>query len=43
MILGHSAATAAALAIDYDLSLQDVSYAKLRVLLEKDGQVLVWP
>ena len=43
MILGHSAATAAAMAIDDDLSLQDVPYARLRVLLEKDGQVLETP
>ena len=43
MILGHSAATAAAMAIDDDLSLQDVPYARLRVLLEKDGQVLDTP
>jgi len=40
MILGHSAAAAAALAIDNGTSVQDVAYAKLREQLLKDGQVL---
>ena len=40
MILGQSAATAAALAIDSNLAVQDVPYAKLREQLLKDGQVL---
>jgi hypothetical protein len=40
MILGQSAATAAALALDGDLPVQDVPYAKLRERLLKDGQVL---
>jgi hypothetical protein len=40
MILGQSAATAAALAIDGKQSVQDVPYAKLRERLLADGQVL---
>jgi hypothetical protein len=40
MILGQSAATAAALAIDGKLAVQDVPYAKLRERLLADGQVL---
>lgn len=40
MILGQSAATAAAMAIDANLSVQDVPYAKLRERLLRDGQVL---
>jgi hypothetical protein len=40
MILGQSAATAAGLAIDDGVDVQDVPYAKLRARLEKDGQVL---
>ncbi|MBL8829478.1 MAG: FAD-dependent oxidoreductase [Planctomycetaceae bacterium] len=40
MILGQSAATAAALAIDGKLTVQDVPYAKLRERLLADGQVL---
>jgi hypothetical protein len=40
MILAQSAATAAVLAIDSGTSAQDVSYAKLRERLLKDGQVL---
>lgn len=40
MILGQSAATAAALAIDGDLPVQQVPYAKLREQLLKDGQIL---
>ena len=43
MILGQSAATAAAMALDNDLRVQDVPYAKLSVVLEKDGQVLESP
>ena len=39
MILGQSAATAAALAIDGNLAVQDVPYAKLRDRLLEDGQV----
>lgn len=40
MILGQSAATAACLAIDEDLAVQDVNYQQLQDLLKKDGQVL---
>jgi len=40
MILGQSAATAAALAIDADGAVQDVPYPKLRGRLLQDGQVL---
>ena len=40
MVLGQSAATAAALAIDGDVAVQDVPYARLRERLVKDGQVL---
>ena len=43
MILGQSAATAAALAIDRNITVQDVPYAKLRQRLELDGQVLALP
>ena len=40
MILGQSAATAAALAIDAGIAVQDVPYASLRARLLKEGQVL---
>jgi len=40
MVLGHSAATAAAIAIDRGVSVQNVPYAELRDRLLKDGQVL---
>ncbi len=40
MILGQSAATAAALAIDSHLAVQDVPYARLRERLVADGQIL---
>ena len=40
MILGQSAATAAALAIDDGVAVQDVPYARLRARLLSDGQVL---
>ena len=40
MILGQSAATAAALAIDGSLAVQDVTYAQLKARLLADGQVL---
>jgi hypothetical protein len=43
MILGQSAATAAALALDNGLAVQDVPYAKLRARLLADGQVLEMP
>ena len=40
MILGQSAGTAASLAIEGRIALQDVPYAKLEQRLRKDGQVL---
>ena len=40
MILGQSAATAACMAIDEGLAVQDVDYKKLKRRLEADGQVL---
>ncbi|MDO4569456.1 MAG: FAD-dependent oxidoreductase [Planctomycetia bacterium] len=40
MILGQSAATAAALAIDAEGDVQDVSYEKLSERLKSDGQIL---
>jgi hypothetical protein len=40
MILGQSAATAAALAIDAGTSVQEVAYPQLREQLLKDGQIL---
>lgn len=43
MILGHSAAAAASLAIDSDLAVQEVPYDSLSQLLEKEGQVLEIP
>lgn len=43
MILGQSAATAAALAIEGGVSVQDVPYASLRARLVADGQILEAP
>ena len=43
MILGQSAATAAVLAIEAGIDVQDVEYAKLRERLLSDGQVLEAP
>jgi len=42
MILGQSAATAACLAIDDNVSVQNVSYDKLRARLLADKQILEW-
>jgi len=42
MVLGQSAATAACLAIDADVDLQQVDYARLRERLLADKQVLEW-
>ncbi|MBL9153052.1 MAG: FAD-dependent oxidoreductase [Verrucomicrobiales bacterium] len=42
MILGQSAATAAVLAIDGNLAVQDVPYETLRKRLEADGQILTY-
>jgi hypothetical protein len=43
MILGQSAATAAAMAIDAKIPVQDVPYGQLRARLLADGQVLETP
>ena len=40
MILGQSAATAATLAIQSDIAVQDIEYASLATRLISDGQVL---
>jgi FAD dependent oxidoreductase len=40
MVLAHSAATAASIALDRGIAVQDVAYAELRARLLKDGQVL---
>lgn len=40
MVLGQSAATAAAIAVRNSQAVQDVSYSELRPLLEANGQVL---
>ena len=40
MILGQSAATAAAMAIDDDTAVQSVDYQRLAERLRTDGQVL---
>jgi hypothetical protein len=42
MVLGQSAATAAAIAIDDKVPVQQIDYAKLRARLIADGQVLEW-
>jgi hypothetical protein len=42
MVLSQSAATAACLAIDDKVSVQQVDYAKLRARLLADKQVLEW-
>ena len=40
MVLAQSAATAAAIAVDRGVAVQDVPYDELRARLLKDGQVL---
>ena len=42
MVLGQSAATAAALAVERGADVRDVPYTVLRERLEADGQVLEW-
>ena len=42
MVLGQSAGSAACLAIEQQVAVQDIDYARLRRQLEADGQVLVW-
>ena len=43
MILGQSAATAACMAIDSNIAVQDVPYDQLRTRLLADGQILKTP
>jgi hypothetical protein len=43
MILGQSAATAAVMAIEAKIAVQDVPYAKLKERLLRDGQILSMP
>ncbi len=43
MVLGQSGATAAVLAIDADVPVQKIEYAKLRQRLLADGQMLEAP
>ncbi len=40
MILGQTAATAAVLAIEEDIAVQDVAYDKLKLMLTENGQIL---
>jgi hypothetical protein len=42
MILGQSAATAAALSIDEGVAVQDLAYDVLRARLLEDGQILAY-
>jgi len=42
MILGQSAAAAAALALEQNVPIQKVDYSKLRARLLADNQVLEW-
>jgi hypothetical protein len=42
MILGQSASTAAALALDHSVTLQQLDYGRLRTRLLKDKQILEW-
>ncbi|MCL4194729.1 MAG: FAD-dependent oxidoreductase, partial [Thermoguttaceae bacterium] len=43
MAIGQSAATAACLAIDDSVPVQQVNYERLRAHLVEDGQVFKWP
>jgi hypothetical protein len=42
MVLGQSAATAASMAIEQEIVVQNVRYDKLKARLLADGQVLEW-
>jgi hypothetical protein len=42
MILGQSSATAASMAIDAAVAVQELDYAALQAQLLKDGQILAW-
>jgi hypothetical protein len=43
MCSSQSAATAAVLALEDGVTVQEVDYGKLKARLEKDGQVIDWP
>ena len=43
MVTSQSAATAACLAIDEQVPVQELSYDRLRARLLADGQVIEWP
>src|SRR5918999_44587 len=43
MLLAHAAATAASLALEAGVAVQEVDYAALRRRLRRDGMVLEWP
>jgi hypothetical protein len=43
MVLGQSAATAAVMALEQGIAVQQLDYAKLQQRLLADGQVLAWP
>ncbi len=42
MVLGQSAATAASMAIETDVAVQDISVPELQRRLRSDGQILTW-
>lgn len=42
MVLGQSAATAAALALEGETAVQDIDIARLQDRLRQDGQILEW-
>ena len=43
MVTSQSAATAAVMALDQGVAIQEISYERLRDRLSRDGQVLTWP
>ena len=43
MVTSQSAASAAVMALDQGVAVQEISYERLRDRLSKDGQVLTWP
>jgi hypothetical protein len=42
MVLGQSASTAAMLALERDIAIQDLEYSTLRQRLLQDSQILEW-
>jgi hypothetical protein len=42
MILGQSSATAACIALDGQIPVQQINYTQLRNRLSADGQILTW-